>query len=58
MIYVAIFELMAEAVDQCGGLRTGVTATLAFLLMAFSQEHMKGSIFEGIGLTESVTAEL
>lgn len=50
MIYVALFELMAEAVEQCGMMRTGVTATIAFALMTMSQEHMKGSIFEHIEL--------
>lgn len=47
MIYVAIFELMAEAVEQCGPVRTGVIATAAFFLMSASQEQMKGSIFDG-----------
>lgn len=49
MVYVAVFELMAEAVEQCGGARTAVVAGLAFCLMTFSQEQLKGSIFEGGG---------
>lgn len=48
MIYVAIFELMAEAVEQCGTVRTGVTASIAFLLMTLSQDHMKDTIFGGL----------
>lgn len=46
MVYVAIFELMAEAVEQCGRLRTGAIVAIAFCLMTFSQERMKGSIFD------------
>jgi hypothetical protein len=53
MIYVAIFELMAEAVEQCGLGRSACIAALAFCAMTASQDHMKGILFDGtMGLAE------
>ena len=42
MIYVAIFELMTEAVEQCGGVRACLIGFVAFIIMALSQDHVKG----------------
>lgn len=48
MIYVAVFELMTEAVEQCGTLRTGVMAAVAFFVMTVAQEKVKGNIFDPV----------
>lgn len=49
MVYVALFELVTEAVEQCGRARTVATSTVAFFLMLYAQYAVKGNmnIIEG-----------
>ncbi len=44
MVYVAIFELIAEAIEQCGRVRTAIVAVLAFFIMTYAQDVVKSKL--------------
>lgn len=44
MSYVAVFELLTEAVEDSGPVATGITGVVAFGVMMLAQEVVKASI--------------
>ena len=44
MSYVAVFELLTEAIEDSSALVTGITSTMAFGAMMLAQDAVKASI--------------